>query len=614
MRLLLLSLLCWSVLVGHGQEKRAWEPYLEQVLTVEDADAGTWQHTYDLLCDLEQHPININTATREELEALPFLSAQQVEELMVYLYRYGPMKSAAELRMLTTLLPVQRELLTYFIFIGDAKTKRYTHHELTFTTKVPMSDGHWFRYQLQHGDQLTAGLVADQDAGEPFFKGRNSWGYDFYSPYLQLNHCGRIETLVLGNFKVSMGMGLAMNNSFALGKLAMLQNLGRSTNTLRAHSSRTETYLQGAGATIRLARGLQATAFASYAPMDATLNADGTARTLLTTGYHRTASELAKKHNMHALKTGGQLRYRSNGLHLGMNMLYTYLDRPLRPNTKFLYNLYKPQGSDYLNVSADYGYANSRWALNGETAVDGHGHLATINSLSMTAANGLTLMALQRFYSYRYVALDAQSYSDGGHVQNESGIYVGATWQLSSRWQLTGYADYAYFPWVRYRQKSQSWSMDYLLQANYTSDHWQLAGRYRLKADENIHRMRLALAHQWDCGLGLKLQCDGNYLAKEYDWGGIVSGRLSYDYKWFRAHAGVAYYHADNYDCRVYGYENGPLYTYSMQQYYGEGLRYWLMLRTQMSRHLLLVAKIGRSSSADKPATTDMNLQVRCLL
>ena len=614
MRLILLGMICWSVLVGHGQERRAWEPYLEQMMTVEDADAGTWQHTYDLLCDLEQHPININRATREELEAIPFLSAQQVEELVAYLYRYGPMKSTAELRMISTLRPGQRELLSFFIYLGEAKSKRYTHHELTFTTKVPMSNGHWFRYQLEHGDGLTVGLVGDQDADEPFFSGCNHAGYDFYSPYLQLNHWGRLETLVVGNYKVSMGMGLVMNNNFALGKVAMLQNLGRTTNTLRAHSSRTETYLQGAGATIRLGRQLHATAFASYAPMDATLNANGTARTLLTSGYHRTDAELAKKHNMHALKTGGQLQYRTDGLHLGVNMLYTYLDRPLQPDTKLLYNLFKPQGSDFLNVSTDYGYSNRRWAVNGETAVDGHGHLATINSLSMTAADGLTLMALQRFYSYRYVALDAQSYSDGGHVQNESGIYVGASWQLSPRWQLTGYADYAYFPWVRYRKQGQLWSMDYLLQANYTSDRWQLAARYRLKVDEPIHRLRLSAAHQWDCGLSVKVQCDGNYLPDESEWGSMLSGRISYEYKWLRANAGAGYYHADSYDCRLYGYENGPLYTYHMQQYYGEGLRCWMMLRTQVSRHLLLTAKVGISNNSDKPAATDMDLQVRLQL
>ena len=55
---------------------------LGQVMTAEDmADEG-WQQNYEMLCELEQNPININRTTREELEALPFLSAQQVEAIM----------------------------------------------------------------------------------------------------------------------------------------------------------------------------------------------------------------------------------------------------------------------------------------------------------------------------------------------------------------------------------------------------------------------------------------------------------------------------------------------------------------------------------------------------
>lgn len=584
---------------------------MNQVMTAEDAASEGWQQTYDLLSDLVQHPININTATREQLEAIPFLSAQQVEELMAYLYRYAPMQSTAELRMMTLLTPAQRELLSYCVYTGEIAPKRYLHHELTATAKLPLSNGHWFRYQLQYGDRLKAGLVGDVDADEPFFTGPNRWGYDYYAPYLQLNHYGCIETLVLGSYKVSMGMGLVMNNSFSLGKIAMLQNLGRSTNTLRAHASRTEYALQGAGATLKLGRGWQATAFVGYVPMDATLNSDGSARTILTTGYHRTETEISKKHNMHAVKTGGTLRYTGHGLHVGLNALYVHLNRPLQPNTKQLYNLYKPQGSSFMNMSADYGFANRRWALNGETAVDGHGHLATINSVSLTMNNGLTLMALQRYYQYRYESLDAQSYSDGGSVQNESGVYVGATWQLSTKWQIAAYADWAYFPWVRFRQPAGTRTADYLLQGTYTSGSWKLSGRYRLKATQQEHRSRLTAEYTPTHGLAVRTQLDGDYCKTGEELGGMLSESLAYTYKWLRLNAGAGYYHTDGYNSRLYVYENGPLYTYAMQQLYGDGIRYWLMLRAKAGQSVLLTAKLGVNNNFERAAKTDMTLQLR---
>ena len=97
MRIGIVLLFCIISLGGYAQEGHWWERLLGQVMTAEDMASEQWQENYDLLCELEQHPININKTTREELEQMPFLSTQQVEALMEYLYRYGSMKSMAEL-------------------------------------------------------------------------------------------------------------------------------------------------------------------------------------------------------------------------------------------------------------------------------------------------------------------------------------------------------------------------------------------------------------------------------------------------------------------------------------------------------------------------------------
>jgi hypothetical protein len=78
-----------------AQSEREWETYLRDVVTVEDVGTAAWEEMYEQLCELDQHPINLNQASREQLEQLPFLSAQQVEDIMAYLYQYGPMKSSA---------------------------------------------------------------------------------------------------------------------------------------------------------------------------------------------------------------------------------------------------------------------------------------------------------------------------------------------------------------------------------------------------------------------------------------------------------------------------------------------------------------------------------------
>ena len=619
--------MCLITMNVTAQEQHAWEQYLNQVMTAEDMEAEEWQLNYDLLCELEQHPININKTTREELEQLPFLSAQQVEALVEYLYRYGSMKSLSELQMIPEIGLQTRKLLSCFIYVGKAdEPAPRTKQELMVYGSVPLDERHgdaddylgdmcrhWFRYQLERGEHLKLGLVASKDAGEPFFADKNKYGYDYYSPYLQLKKKGCMEMLVLGNFRVSMGMGMVMNNSFGLGKLATLQNLGRNTTGLRAHSSRSQGYLQGLGATINLGRGIRTTAFVSYTPMDATLNSDGSARTIITSGYHRTETEMAKKHNLHALKTGGTLRYDGGRMHLALNALYVHLDRRLTPNKQLLYNYYRAEGSHFMNASVDYGYRGRHWVLNGETATDNKGHIATINSVSLTTNSGLNVMALQRFYSYRYASLDAQSYSDGGRVQNESGIYVGLSWQPSPKWQLAAYTDYAYHPWATYRKTGSSYAWDNLLQTVYIGEHWKLMARYRLKVLDKEHRTRVS-AEYTTKHLSAKTQFDGGYCAADDELGGMLSQSLAFTYSWLRLNAGLGYYHTDSYNSRVYLYENGPLYTYSMQQFYGEGLRYWLMLRVHAGRNLMMTAKLGVTDSFERPSKTDLDVQIRIKL
>lgn len=65
---------------------------------------------------------------------------------------------------------------------------------------------------------MKAAVIGSQDAGEPFFSGKNSKGYDYYSFFLQLRKFGRLKSLVVGRYRARFGMGLVMNTNFTLGK------------------------------------------------------------------------------------------------------------------------------------------------------------------------------------------------------------------------------------------------------------------------------------------------------------------------------------------------------------------------------------------------------------
>ena len=648
----------YALFTASAQQEHEWEEYLNEVLTIEDVGTAAWEELYEQLCELNQHPMDMNHASREQLEQLPFLSAQQVEDIMAYLYQYGPMKSLAELQMIRSLDYQRRRLLTFFVRIDDDEQKQgfpslktitqYGRHELMATAKIPFYERrgdnevykgwpyrHWLKYQFSYDDQVKAGLVGAQDAGEPFFANKNRWGYDYYSYYVQIKHWGRLESLVLGKYRVSMGMGLIANNGFTMGKLTSLQNLGRSTTTLRAHSSRSSAdYLQGAGATMMIVKGLSLTGFLSYRAMDATLNKDGSATTIVTSGYHRTETELEKKDNLRNTTFGGNIRYQQHGIHAGLNIIAAHLNRELKPNTSLLYRQHAAQGTDFMNFSADYGYIHHRFAFNGETAMNKNGALATINSLSLQCGNGVSLMALYRFYSFRYTSLYANSFSEGGSVQNESGVYLGVNWQPSPRLKVMAYSDYAYFPWAKYQISQSSHAFDNMLQVSYLRNRWTIDARYRLKVRQRDNEDKSALQSRTEYRGRLSLTYDGSFSSRtqvDYtqivfrgqDRGWMVSQSLGYHHRWLKLSGGLGYFHTDSYDSRVYLYESGPLYSYGFSQFSGEGIRYWLMARAEISRRLILTAKFGTTDYFDRSvigtsyqqidgsSQSDLDLQVR---
>ena len=49
-----------------------WEDIVGTMLEESDNEVADWEATYDILCDLEESPVEINTATREDLERIPF--------------------------------------------------------------------------------------------------------------------------------------------------------------------------------------------------------------------------------------------------------------------------------------------------------------------------------------------------------------------------------------------------------------------------------------------------------------------------------------------------------------------------------------------------------------
>lgn len=661
--LLVFLIFCMGTACARAQNERSWEEWLGTMSDVDDAESDRLELTYEELSELENHKIDLNRCTRDELLQLPFLSAQQVMDFIEYRDRHGRIETMVELYMIRSMEKSTIDLLSHFATIYPEVIKdtlpslknliRYGRHELLATFKAPFYNRrgdengylgykykHWLRYTFTSGQHVKLGLVASQDAGEPFFAGQNKAGYDYYSFYLMLQKWGCVRRMVVGRYRLKFGMGLVINNSFGLGKINTLATLGRSANNIMPHSSRSEAnYLQGAAVCFRLSDRFSLTAFASLRKVDATLNRNSsTVATLLRTGYHRTKSEMERRRNTSESLFGANLNFFRNGWHAGITGFYTAFNRELLPSTTQLYRRWYPQGSRFWNASIDYGYVSGRLNLSGETATGNCQQVATINTVSYQLTSTLTLVALQRYYPYQYYSLFSRSFAEGGAVQDESGVYLGGDWLIGRFMKLMFYTDYAWFAWPKYRISESSGSWDNMAQLSWQKELWSWAFRYRIRARKRDiagkrgttsyteQRMRSTVTYsnnRWN----LQTQADMALCQFTHNsFGVMLTENAGYSCQRFRVNVTAGYFHTDDYNSRLYTYERSVLYNFSFPSFYGHGMRLALNMRADFTSHLMLIGKLGMTKYFDRKvigsglqringsSMTDLEVQLRVKL
>ena len=661
--LLVFLIFCMGTVCARAQNERSWEEWLGTMSDVDDAESDRLELTYEELSELENHKIDLNRCTRDELLQLPFLSAQQVMDFIEYRDRHGRIETMVELYMIRSMEKSTIDLLSHFATIYPEVVKdtlpslknliRYGRHEFLATFKAPFYNRrgdengylgykykHWLRYTFTSGQHVKLGLVASQDAGEPFFAGQNKAGYDYYSFYLMLQKWGCVRRMVVGRYRLKFGMGLVINNSFGLGKINTLATLGRSANNIMPHSSRSEAnYLQGAAACFRLSDCFSLTAFASLRMVDATLNRNSsTVATLLRTGYHRTKSEMERRRNTSESLFGANLNFFRNGWHAGITGFYTAFNRELQPSTTQLYRRWYPRGSRFWNASIDYGYVSGRLNLSGETATGNCQQVAIINTVSYQLTSTLTLVALQRYYPYQYYSLFSRSFAEGGAVQDESGVYLGGDWLIGRFMKLMFYTDYAWFAWPKYRISESSGSWDNMAQLSWQKELWSWAFRYRIRARKRDiagkrgttsyteQRMRSTVTYsnnKWN----LQTQADVALCQFTHNsFGVMLTENAGYSCQRFRVNVTAGYFHTDDYNSRLYTYERSVLYNFSFPSFYGHGMRLALNMRADFTSHLMLIGKLGMTKYFDRKvigsglqringsSMTDLEVQLRVKL
>lgn len=620
------------------------EQYFEELTATESEVGDDWQTAYDDLLDLAADPLDINTARREDFERLPFLTPRQIEEICRYRHTTGRLQSLDELLSIHI---IDRETFDLLASVAQVSTDSLASlrddeqtgsrqwlgpvsQSLTAAAKMPLykrkgdRNGylgypwrHWLRYRMTSG-RLTAGLTAAQDAGEPFGNAGNSLGYDYYSLYALAQDIGPVKTAAIGRYRLRSGMGLVLGSSMMLSKATAFSGLLASRPTaITAHSSTAETaYFQGLAANVRLGRQIETTVFFSRRPLDGTTAKDGTISNISYAALHRTPAEIARKHNTHATTAGAAIDWQSEslGLTLGLTALYTKLDRTLRPNPSQLYRRYYPAGDRFANVSINAAIRRHWATIAAEAAIDKDGNMAAIAAATTQPRAGMEITALYRYYDYRYAALYARSFSDGGRVQNENGFCLAVKLKPTKKLTLQAYTDYVYYAWPRYLCDQPSHALDNMLQATWSKSTWQLSARYRLRlrqrnnADKTDligrteHRARLAATKKFPA-LGLKSITQLDLARTDFNQtsqGIMASQHIEWQHRRLTLHICANYFSTDDNNSRLYTTEHGAIYGLGTVAATGRGMRLGLATRWKAARWLTLNARIAHTRYFDR--------------
>lgn len=646
----------------------AWEEILEDI-TEEDSDYD-WQEEIEELDHLREHPIDLNTATRHDLEQLPMLSPQMVEHILAYIYLNGPMQTVHELQLVYDMDRRTLQLILPFVTVRPIEERKrfprlrnilhYGRHEVLTRLDLPLytrqgyTDGsylgtkqyHSLRYAFSYGDYLQAGLTAEKDAGEPLFGLHNSKGYDFYSPYFVIRTPGALRTLALGNYRASFGLGLVMCSDLRLGKSYSLSTSEYRSTGLRKHSSTGEyTYFQGAGLTLALSRRLDLSAFYSYRKMDGATS-DSTITSILKTGLHRTELEVSKIHTFSLQVAGGNITYDSPLLRLGLTGIYYAFSRPYEPSRSSTYMRYNLHGQQFYNIGFDYCLRLGRLNLTGEGATGSKG-FAVINRLRYQPSTNYQFLLIHRYYAHNYWAFFGRSFGEGSTPQNENGWYLALSAAPLRHWRLFASVDAFSFPWWRYRISKASQGIDLMLKAEYTprsNISMYLTYRYKRKERDVTgtsgayispilhHKLRYRLNMTYGL-LSLRTTLDYNHFRQQDISTYIFSRRQGWQATQMLVYGTstrplsgslqFTYFHTNDYDSRVYVSERGLMGSFYSPSYYGQGFRLSATLRLNLGQTFTLLAKFGQTTYRDRDSISsgddlipsnkkaDVQLQVR---
>ncbi len=591
---------------------------------------------------LLEKPINLNNASEEELRELFFLTEIQIQGILNHRKKYGDFISIYELSQISSLDKESIFLMIPFVEVEEKVTlpktgaksllaggrnelwMRYQRQLQEQAGFQPDDEGEksfngsadrlYMRYRFSNGNKFSMGVTGEKDAGEEFFRGSNSAGFDFYSGHVFYRNSGFIKRVALGDYHAKFGQGLVTWSGFAFGKSADVTSVKRPTVGLKANTSADENlFLRGAAVTFG-PKKWDFTVFYSRKQIDGNLSGLDTLNqeevfftSIQNSGLHRTVNEIADENAVLEQHIGANITTLVSGWRIGLNGIRTTYDLDLNRNLSF-YNQFEFSSDQNSAFSLDYNKVYKNMNLFGEAARSENGGTALVSGIIAALNKKLSASIVYRNYSRDFHSVLNNGFGETGGTRNERGLFTGFTYKPSRKMKFTAYADRFQFPWLRFRTDAPSDGVEYLAQFTYKPSRSQeFYIRYRSETkgqnssvlesaldtpvDINRKSLRLHASYKVSSSLQLKTRVEFSRFSEEgtFDENGFLFYQ-DFVYKPigknYQLTLRYAHFDIDSWDARIYAYENDLLYVFSVPPYFGRGSRIYAMGKVKLARRV----------------------------
>lgn len=639
--ILLWLILLWTQVKLSGQEPASSQLFNEDYL-YRDESMKVPHEIYEQYADLIFHPLNLNSASSDQLGESGLFTPYQIFNLINYRESYGRLYSVFELAALAgfrmSRLREIAPLLTVEAGLRIREQKQNRHMIMANVGKIlPEAAGYGsktedgpdlaykghpirtnLRIKSSFGRSLSLGLTYEKDAGEHFYVDRKP---EFLSGYIQYKGFRVIRQLVIGNFQLNQGLGLVNGagffhspESFQVSRQSMLR--------IRPYSSKSESgFERGAGLKMDL-NLLELLCWVSYRSLDLSvseppenLHKIDWRDFLRTTGLHRTDNEMEGRNMAFRFRGGvhGLFSYRN----LDAGMAFTSGAVGLTPSGTSALGIHS-KAVIINRLSLHGNWLLKKWQIFGEVGVSDWKSLALLAGVRWEANDFLQGLVLLHHYGRFYGGSQASAYASGSKVSNEMGIalHVHLEPDRLIRADLSG--ELFHYPGPRYLTLVPSIGQRYSITVQNSGSPkfqwrirmvnklWQrtpstLETGVRPLRDKQVSRFDFRFIY--DHGIQWQSRMIASFLSdskNSYPAYAVVQQVGSHLLKYLKFNLQFVVFDIRDWDNRIYLYEPGLYYSFNFPGFYGTGQKTSLVLSLKPLKKLTISGKIACTAYQQK--------------